>query len=53
MSGVLSAEFAVFTHLKPVRVILLILLRCIIALLTLGTRHCNFHSHADLHLHMS
>ncbi len=45
MKSVLVTEFAMLHHFDPVRVILLVLLRNIVAMLALGAGQCNLYSH--------
>jgi len=45
VSCVLPAELAELTHLKPVRIVLLVLHRVVVSLFTLCTSQCNLNSH--------
>ena len=45
MKSVFAAEPAKLVHLKPVRIILLVLLSVIVSLLALSACQCNLDSH--------
>jgi len=45
VKSVLLAELAVFIHLKPVRVILLVLLSVVVSLFALSASECDLNSH--------